>query len=96
MSGRVTAITRYTRKEVNGHEVIDAHNKYDVNDDFEALMLYRLYGEPERDCPDIIAILDGAADGETLNEDERAQLRIFHDRLRDLVLRENERIDERV
>jgi hypothetical protein len=95
LSGRVAAITRYTRTQFNGRDVIRAIDKYDVNDDFETLMLMRLFGDPKRDCPDIVAILDGAAEGEKLNDGERTQLRVFHDRLRELVLRENDRIDER-
>lgn len=95
LSGRVVALTRYTRgTTASGHEMLKAatNGKHDVSGDFDALLLEELFG-PDDDCPDIIGILDGAADGATLPDDERAQVRAFRERFRAIVERHNERIE---
>lgn len=89
LSGAVYAITKYTRKQVNGREVIRAQTKHEVTAYYEALVLDDLIAS---DAEDIVSLLDGAANGEVLNIEERGQVRRFHDRLRAMVERHNARI----
>lgn len=93
MSGAVVAVHRYTRTSVNGRDIVKAalDGKQDVTADFDALCLDELFGE---DAPDIVGVLDGAADGETLAEDERRQVRAFRERLRAMAERHNARQEE--
>ena len=89
MSGRVQALTNY--RYLNGGETLKVlgDGKHDVSGDFDALMLEELFAD---DAPDIVSILDGAADGETLTDDERRQVRSFRERLRTVCERHNARL----
>jgi hypothetical protein len=91
LSGRINALTRYTITERNGRELLKASEKYDVSADFDVLMLEELFGA-ENDSPDIVAILDGAADGYVLTAEEQAQVRAFRERLRSVCERHNKRL----
>ena len=93
VSGRVNALTRYSRLQRNGHELLKAatDSKHDVSADFDALMLEELFGD---DSPDIVAILDGVADGQLLTADEKAQVRAFRERLRAACERHNARLEQ--
>lgn len=99
LSGRINVLTNYSRKEVKGLDVIEVRGdgKHDVSAAFHALMLEELMdGTRHRGghcdpVPDIIAILDGAADGEELSDEERGQLREFRERFREIVEAHNER-----
>lgn len=95
LSGKVMALRRYTRKQVNGRDQIKASSKDDVNDDFESLMVEFLFGDADgsNDCPNIIGILDGVADGEAIEDDDRREVRAFRERFRELVVRHNERME---
>ena len=90
MSGRVMALHRYTSKTVRGREVLAAafDGKQDVQDDFETLALQWLM---DGGAENIVEILDGAALGYELTEDERAQIRVVRERLREACERHNER-----
>ncbi len=94
LSGDVMALHRYTRRVVRGKEVIDAgfEGKQDVTADFDALVCEALLDNSELGIasPDIIAILDGVADGLVPNEQERAEVRAFRERLKALVERHND------
>ena len=72
--------------------------KHDVTAAFYALMLEELLDgkwhaehEASQPTPDIIPILDGAADGDDLTVDHRAQIRSFRERLREIVEAHNAR-----
>lgn len=91
MSGRIEALTRYTHKKVHGRDVIEAHDKYDVSADFDALVLEELIPEPESS---IIAELDGAARGMELTHHERLAISDFRERLIGIIKRHNDRIQK--
>lgn len=101
VSGRVMALTNYRIDEKLGVARVIADGKHEVTGDFYELMLRELIdgadhcGDHREGTPDIVAILDGAADGEELSDEHRAQLREFRERLRDIVVAHNERIDAR-
>lgn len=88
MSGRIEAIYRYSRKIVRGRDVIVAHGKQDVTADFDVLLLQELIPDAESS---IVAELDGAARGIALNEEERAVVRDFRERLVVVIDRHNAR-----
>lgn len=90
LSGRVEALTSY--RYLNGGRTLKVlgDGKHDVTSDFDALMLEELFAD---DAPDIVSILDGAADGEVLTDEERAQVRAFRERLRAACERHNARIE---
>ncbi len=92
VSGRVMALHRYTRKTVRGNEVLDTgiNGKQDVHDDFETLALSWLMDDG---AEDIVAILDGAADGEPLTDEQRAQIRVVRERIREACESHNARQD---
>lgn len=92
MSGRINALTNY-RSLANGVIRVAGDGKHDVSSDFDHLMLEELYGK-EDDSPDIIRILDGVAQDDRLTNDEIAQVRAFHDRLKAIVERHNARLKE--
>lgn len=92
LSGDVMALYRYRRKEVLGRDVIDASGKQPVTGDFEALMLQYLMDDG---AENIVAILDGAAGGDQLNDAERAEVRVLRERIK-ACERHNERIDSGV
>lgn len=87
MSGGVNVLTNY--KYVAGGRILQVvgEGKHDVTADFDALVLQTLL---DPDSPDIASILDGVADGETLNETERTQVRAFRERLVKIIERHNE------
>jgi hypothetical protein len=91
LTGSVMALHRYTRKKIHGRDVLDSgvDGKQDVTADFDAIVLESLL---DPDSPDIVGILDGVADGETLTDAERAQVRGFRERLKKIVERHNERV----
>ncbi|HEY0278630.1 MAG TPA: hypothetical protein VGC32_10215 [Solirubrobacterales bacterium] len=100
LSGRINVLTNYSRGEINGHDTITVRGdgKHDVTTAFYALMLEELMDgkghaehEASQPTPDIVAILDGAADGEQLTGVERAQLRSFRERLARIVEDHNAR-----
>lgn len=95
VSGRIQALTRYSYKKIRGREVLEAHTdgKYDVTNDFHALVLEILIPDPESD---LMAALDGAAQGEELNEAERKEIRDFRERMVKIIEAHNERADKRV
>lgn len=93
MSGGVHALYRYRHKRLaNGRDVIEAsyNGKQDVTADFDVLVLKTLL---DPDSPNIVGILDGVADGETLTDAERAEVRAFRERLKALIVRHNARLD---
>jgi hypothetical protein len=92
LTGEVMALYRYTRKTVRGRDVIDAgfDGKQSVTGDFDALVLTELL---DPDSPDMVGILDGVADGQSLNDEERTQVRAFRERLKTMVERHNARLD---
>lgn len=88
MTKRVYAAYRYTFKQIGGgREVlaIASNGKQDVTADFDALVLEHLMG----DGPKIVEQLDGAAKGFELSADEREEVRVFRDRLIEIVERHN-------
>jgi hypothetical protein len=86
LSGEVMVIHRYTK--ARGGEIIKAalDGKQSVQADYDALVLTELL---DPDAPDMVSILDGVADGESLTDEERAQVRAFRERLKVMVLRHN-------
>jgi hypothetical protein len=88
---RVHALYRYTRKKVRGVDVIDCgmDGKWDVTDDFETLLLKRLMDDG---AENIVGILDGAAQGIDLTDDERAEVRVVRERIREMCERHNARL----
>lgn len=94
LTGEIMALYRYARKTVRGMDVIDAgfDGKQSVSSDFYVLACQELL---DPDAPDIVGILDGVADGETLTDGERAQVRAFRERLKVMVERHNAAVDER-
>jgi hypothetical protein len=99
LSGRINVLTNYSRSEINGNDMLTVRGDgtHDVSAAFYALLTQELLdgeshagvaGEPS---PDIIAILDGAADGEKLSAEERAQVRSFRERLREIIEAHNAR-----
>jgi hypothetical protein len=93
LSGDVMALLRYTRKQTPRGEILMSSAKQDVTADFTVLMLEELLDGDEQwpASPDIVSILDGVADGESLTDDERLQVRAFRERLALACLRHNER-----
>lgn len=89
VSGRVQAVHRYSF--TNDGQTLKAtmDGKQDVHDDFESLALSWLM---DNGAEDIVAILDGAADGEALNDEERGQVRIVRERIRKACERHNARL----
>lgn len=94
LSGGVAVLTRYTRSQGPNGEILKAalDGKQDVTADFDAIVLETLL---DPDSPDIVGILDGVADGESINAEEQAQVRAFRERLKALVERHNARLEER-
>jgi hypothetical protein len=94
VTGRVQALTRYSYKKVRGAEVLEAHTdgKYDVHDDFQEVLLEMLMPDSESD---LMAALDGAAQGMDLNEAERTEIREFRGRMIKIIEAHNERADQR-
>jgi hypothetical protein len=92
VSGRVNALTNY--RYVNGGKTIHVvgDGKHDVSGDFDVLVLMELVDDG---AEDIVGILDGVADGQTLTDAERGQVRTFRERLRAMVERHNARVDAR-
>jgi hypothetical protein len=90
LSGRIQALTRYTRdgRTTDGKEILKAatDGKHDVTADFDALICELLL---DPDSPDIIAILDGVARNLPLDDAEREQARAFRERLAALIERHN-------
>lgn len=93
LTGSVMVLTRYSVQHRGGRPIYKSteNGKHDVSADFDALMLEELFAE---DASDIVLILDGVALGETLTDEERAQVRAFRERLRVACERHNARIDE--
>jgi hypothetical protein len=98
LSGRINALTNYTRTG-DGPITVRGDGKHDVTAGFYALTLEELLdgvGHAEHDAsqptPDIVAILDGAADGDELTDEHRAQIRSFRERLARIVEDHNARI----
>jgi hypothetical protein len=94
LSGEVMALYRYTRKTIRGREVLDTgmDGKQPVTDDWESLVVEWLL----EDAPDLVGILDGCAQecyAPGLTAEERAQVRIVRERIKDLVVRHNARMD---
>jgi hypothetical protein len=88
VSGRVNALTNY-RWINHGKSIrVVGSGKHDVSADYDALVLMELVDDG---AEDIVGILDGAADGEALTDVERAQVRVFRERLKALVERHNAR-----
>jgi hypothetical protein len=97
LSGRVNALTNY-RRSGDGPIEVRGDGKHDVTAAFYALMLEELLDgvghaehEASQPTPDIIAILDGAADGDQLDDEHRAQIRSFRERLARIVEEHNRR-----
>lgn len=90
ISGNIHALLRYKLTA----DVLVAYEKQDVSFDFYHLALEEMFGADD-ECPDIIGILDGVADGEVLNDREKAQVRRFHDHFRAMVVKHNERLENR-
>jgi hypothetical protein len=93
LSNEVMALYRYRRKRLpSGLDVIDCGHsgRQSVQADYDVLVLTELVDEG---ADDIVSILDGVADGESLTDEERAQVRTFRERLRSLVERHNARIE---
>lgn len=102
LSGRINVLTNYGRKEINGKDIIDVRGdgKHDVTTAFYAIALEELLdgkGHPEHDAsqpaPDIVSILDGVADGDPISDEQRAQVRAFRERLRNMCVAHNARIE---
>jgi hypothetical protein len=90
ISSRINVLTNYRRKVVGESDMITVvgDGKHDVTAAFYALMLEELFdgkGHAEHEAslpsPDIVSILDGAADGDDLSDEQRAQIRSFRERL---------------
>lgn len=98
LSGDINVLTNYSRNG-DGPIKVRGDGKHDVSAAFYALLTQELLdGECHTDVagessPDIIAILDGAADGDQLSDDQRAQVRSFRERLREIVEDHNARIE---
>lgn len=95
LSGEVHAIRRYTRKQINGREVIDAHDKDVVTLDFNAVMLERLFGEDNSLLPLLGEAMCGARDADAITEEDTKRIRAFLDRLKDAITQVNGEIDRR-
>lgn len=87
LSKRIHALTRYTRKQAHGREVIQAalDGKHDVTADFDALVCELLL----KQAPNIAAILDGAAKGFDLTPDECKEIARFRYALVEIIERHN-------
>jgi hypothetical protein len=86
VSGRVMALYRYSTK---GKMIVCGDSgRQDVTADFEELMLSYLMDDG---AADIVGILDGVADGQLLTLEERAQVRVVRERIREACERHNER-----
>lgn len=97
LSGRINALTNY-RRSGDGPIKVVGDGKHDVTAAFYALMLEELLDgkghaehEASQPSPDIVAILDGAADGDELSDEHRTQIRSFRERLRAIVEDHNAR-----
>lgn len=88
VTGDVMALLRYTITETAHGDLLRSSSKQDVTADFTALMLEELI---DPDARDIVAILDGVADGEPIADEQRAQVRAFRERLAAACIRHNER-----
>lgn len=93
MTGRIVALHRYTRRQVGDTEILKAalDGKQDVSSDFDALVLMELV---DNGAEDIVGILDGVADGQELNDEERGQVRVLRERLKTMIERHNARLDD--
>jgi hypothetical protein len=92
LTQQVVALHRYTRKIVRGCEVLDTgmDGKQDVTTDFETLALMWLMDDG---AENIVSILDGVADGQPLTVEERAEVRVLRERIREACERHNDRVD---
>lgn len=92
LSNRVMALYRYRTKTVRGAELIECGDsgRQDVTSDFEALMLAYLMDDG---AENIVGILDGAADGEALTDEERAEVRVLRERVREACERHNAQME---
>jgi hypothetical protein len=94
LSGDVMALHRYTHKTLpSGRKGVIAgfDGKQDVSHDFDALMLEELL---DNGAEGIVGILDGVADGESLTDEERAQVRCLRERLKTAIERHNARQED--
>lgn len=102
LSGRVNVLTNYRRGGEGERDTITVvgDGKHDVTAAFYAIALEELLdgkGHAEhiasQPSPDIVSILDGAADGEDLTGEQRAQVRSFRERLALVVSDHNARLE---
>ena len=89
LSGEVHAIRRYTRKQVGGREVIDAHVKDVVTSDFEHVMLARLFRDDTSLHPVLGKALDAAYEAGGITKDENNRIVEFLNRLHETIERTN-------
>jgi hypothetical protein len=89
ISGEVHAIRRYTRKRINGREVINAIEKEVVTLDFNAVMLQRLMG----DDTGLLPLLGEAVESSELSDADKARLDLLGERLLEAVVQVNEAVE---
>ena len=89
LSGSVNALTNY--RFLNGGKTLKVvgDGKQDVSHDFDALALEELI---DNGAENIVAILDGVADGDPITDDQRAEVRVLRERLKTMIERHNERL----
>jgi hypothetical protein len=100
LSGRINALTNYRWSEGKSTLKVLGDGKHDVTAAFYALMLEELMdgkGHAEHDasqpCPNIIAILDGVADGDPITDEQRGEVRALRERLKAIADDHNARIE---
>lgn len=88
VSDAVYVLTNY--RPMNDGKVLKVigDGKHDVSADYDSMVLEEFidYG-----ADNIVGILDGVYQGETLSPDDLEEVRILHDRLVNLIERHNER-----
>jgi hypothetical protein len=88
LSGRIDALTGYTRKD--GGRILQARpdGKHDVTADFDAIVCELLLDS----APDALPILDDVTSGEdyVLGEEAKEELRRFFEAIKEIVERHND------
>ena len=102
LSGRINVLTNYVRGEAPGGQTmieVRGDGKHDVTAAFYAILLEELLdgegheGVAGEAASSLIAILDGAADGEQLSKRDRNELRAFRERMVEIVDDHNARLE---
>ena len=88
LTGRIMVLTNY--RWVKGGKILSVvgDGKHDVSADYDSLVLTELI---DNGADDIVATLDGVADGQEITDAERYECRVLRERLKEMIERHNAR-----